>query len=735
MKTTIAFIMVTISVAMIAPAGAAEVHPMWHQCGRESSFETEFGQLEPLSDDRLTEFSADSGTVHQMHLFTLEGNVLMRHAQQSLHADKMIYDREQDTLTAEGHLTYRDTDLVVSGRKAVIGLDSRKGSVLAVKYRLLDRHARGKAKEALLDGSMTRFLDATFSTCNEEQEDWHLSAKELDLDRDQGIGVARHITMKIRHVPILYLPYMSFPLSERRKSGFLIPRFGGNEEIGTELNIPFYWNIAPNYDATLTPRIMSRRGVQLQSEVRYLQRNYRGQLNAEYLPRDQTDNGNRAFLSFRHNGTIRPRLASNIIFDYVSDKNYFTILGNSLSLASVTHLERRADLVYRGSNTSLVARVQGFQTVDPTIPANARPYQRLPQLQVNSRYPVRNTALNSKVTAEFVRFDRQGGVTGNRFSVAPGIEWRKESAPGFIHPQFTLNHTIYALDNIGTLPRNDPQRTVPIASLDSGLFFERDIDLDFQNTHLLHTLEPRLFYLYVPYRDQSDIPNFDSSLNDFNFTQLFRDNRFSGTDRIGDANQLSLSLTSRLIDRATGKERVRASVGQIRYFSDRRVTLPGQPIATDGSSSLVAEDTARFGGAWLQEGQLEWNSQTKEVDKATLSLGYRPDTDHKLNLAYRFRRDDLEQTDLAALWPIARRWHILGRWNYSIFDHRTLESLGGIQYDSCCWRLLLFTRSFVNDVQGNRNQSLFVQLELKGLTSVGESADKFLERGILGYSQ
>jgi Organic solvent tolerance protein OstA len=695
----------------------------------------------PVERNVAAHLSGQRAEAFARNFFVLSGNAVAKRADQLLAADRITYDAAQERVEAQGNVRYGEYDLSIEGQSGYLQLDTDQGGLDEVRYRLHDRHGRGTAATMRLESpSLSRFTQVTYTTCNPDDSAWQLKASRLKLNREEGVGTAHHARLALKNIPVFYTPYITFPIDDRRKSGFLVPSFGHSSRSGFDLEIPYYWNIAPNMDATLAPRLLTRRGFQFLGEFRYLTENHHGELYGEGLPDDREFGRGRGLISFTDSGHfLTPRLTTNLIVHRVSDERYFGDLGNNLSLASITYLESRADLYYAGHGWSLLGRAQDFQTVDETIAPPSRPYRRLPQLLFHGHLSEQRLGLSYALRNEFVRFDHDVGVTGERIDLRPTISLPIAHPAFFLTPSASMSYTQYFLDG---RRREDstPTRTLPIVSLDSGLFLERRFTLS--SRALLQTLEPRLYYLYVPFEDQSDIPNFDSTALNLRFFELFLDNRFSGGDRIGDANQLTLALTTRLFDALLGSERLRASIGQIIYFRDREVTLPGQPLGTDRVSHLVAELFAALPYHVKLNAEIQWNPEQDQLDRGIVRVQYRPARDWILNLAYRSvrnaqktERESLDQTDVSLVWPLGRQWHMVARWNYSIEDDRTLEVFGGLEYDSCCFALRGIVRRFVRDIEGDVNTSFLLQLELKGLTSIGQKVEELLEERILGYTR
>ena len=531
-----------------------------------------------------------------------------------------------------------------------------------------------------------------------------------------------------RQVPILYLPYISFPISDARKSGILTPEFGSTGRSGNDFRVPYYWNIAPNYDATITPRLLTSRGLQLETQFRYLTPRNEGIVVADYLPNDDILDDARHQVRFEHRTLFDNGWRNLINYREVSDSQYFEDLGGSLSVSSITHLDRHLRFDYYSERLSILAQAQDHQTIDDAIQPADEPYRRLPQVFVSANLPVRFARL--ELDTEIVNFDRDTGVTGWRINAAPSLEIPLERPGWFFTPAMALDYTRYELSN--TLPgeSTSPDRTVPIASVDTGLVLERTM----AGADRIQTIEPRLLYVNIPYRNQDNLPIFDTIQPDINLVQLYRKNRFLGVDRIGDTEQISFGVTSRVLDLGTGRELMTATIGQTTYFGDRRVSLPGVPVSTLDRSDYIAQ--MRFGlfdNVNFDVGH-QWGTGDNGTTKSEARLQYRPARNKILNLAYRFRRDSLEQGDVSWSWPVSTQWNFVGRYNFSFRDQEVLEQFFGLESESCCWGLRLVSRRHISTRDGTRDSSFGLQLVLKGMSSVGTAADKLLERGILGYS-
>jgi LPS-assembly protein len=684
-------------------------------------------------DESPINFYADTAESVEQQVFTLRGNAVVLYGAQRLEADSITYNQNNGAVNAQGNLHYSRPGLLVNGDHAQLFPDEKRGTLYEADYALPEQHGRGEADVVhLLDAHHQQLDQATYTTCPPGNTDWLLSARQVDLDTKDGVGVAHHAWMDLKGMPVLYTPYISFPIDGRRRSGFLIPKIGASQETGLDVSVPYYWNIAPNYDATLEPRLMSERGVMLATEFRYLQRHDSGMLRAEYLPSDNKyDNKSRSLVSFEDKGNPLPHLTTHIDATNVSDKNYFQDLGTTLVQSSQSFLKREAEAAYHGNRWMLDTRVLNFQTVDPTVAVDDRPYMELPRVRFNAAPAQSLLGLQFNVNSEVTQFEKDKAVTGTRVDMLPQLSLPFERASWYVKPSAGLRHTVYQLNDQAPGDPKSPQRTTAVADIDAGMFFDRDFQ--WGDSAYMQTLEPRLYYLYVPYKKQDDIPVFDTGNYDFNFWQLFQENRFTGPDRMGDANQLAVALTTRVLDPESGVQRLRASLGQLVYFRNLKVTLPGDPVVTDNTSDLIGEFGVAISREWNVTTELQWDPNATRTDRGDVLLQYRADKRQLVNLSYRYRRATLNQTDVSFLWPLGNAWHLVGRWNYSLDDSTTLDTLAGFGYESCCWALQMVGRSYVNGGNGNRTNGIYVQVEFKGLTGTGSQVDNLLERGILGY--
>ncbi len=660
----------------------------------------------------------------------LSDGVLLRRGNRLAGADSAVYD--PDTLAVEllGNVRYRDARNEVLSDSARFSYSTGSIRFRGAEFQLGQGGGRGAAGDIEVSREGTLELaDVSYTTCPPGSNDWLLQADEIRLDSNTGVGSARNVALRFQGIPFLYAPRLSFPLGDARKTGFLTPEIGSARRSGNEIRVPFYWNIAENYDATITPWLLTDRGLQLGGEFRYLTQRNEGDLELEYLPNDDNFGDTRSFVQLRHKTLFDNGWRNLVDFSDASDGRYFEDLRGSLSAATITHLNRSFILDYYSQHWSLFARLQDYQTIDEAIAAEDDPYRRAPQIIFDATSPWQPLGLRAGLRTELVNFDRDVGVTGWRFDAQPSLAWGIEKAGWFAIPEVTLQHTRYELDNVAAGQIDDPSRTMPIASFDIGLNLERRSE----SSNWIQTLEPRMLYVHVPHREQANLPVFDTIVPDLNLVQLFRKNRFLGIDRIADADQLSLGVTSRIIDAANGEELMTATVGQIRYLSEQGVSLPDESFATANSDYVAEVRFLIYDNLNFDIGH-QWGDRDRGTTKSEARIQYRPSERKILNFGYRFRRDSLEQGDVSWSWPVSERWNFVGRYNYSLRDDEVLEQFFGLEYESCCWGLRLVSRRYVSTREGTQDSAFGLQLVLKGMASVGTSADRILENGILGYT-
>ena len=683
----------------------------------------------PASADGAAYVRADriSGEIEERLI--LEGNAEVRRAGTVLRGDQITYTVATDEIEASGNVrVYRD-GVAFFGPSLALRIDARTGAMPDAGFTYAPHGGRGTSRRIeFLEGGRLRLEDAVYTTCAPGDDSWWIQARRLTLDRDDEVGVANGASVHFQGVPILASPYFQFPLGDRRRSGLLTPSVGINSKLGVEAIVPYYWDIAPNYDATISPRVMSKRGVLIGTEFRYLQPNYSGTLEYDLVPYDRVTETSRSYVSYRHAYDNAAGLSGGVNYNRVSDDKVPADYARTIAGSSRLVLPQEAFLRYTQPYWSALARIDQNQTLqDPDEPV-VKPHERVPQLAFAARAP-RFAGFDAGLMVDATQFDHPTLDTGTRFIVNPTLAYPVRAPGYFLVPRLQWLGTWYELDDSQRADQR-PSRTLPLASVDAGLVLERDANWFGEAS--VQTLEPRLFYAYVPYRDQSSLPVFDTAEADFNFTQLFRENRYSGFDRVSEANQLTAALVGRVLDPVTGGERLRGAIGQRFYFSSQQVTLPGGTASTGSESDLLFELRGVIARGWITDLYVQHSTLENRLVRAAAALRWQPRRGSVMALSYRYKLDEIEQIDFAAQWPLGARWYGVGRANYSLRDSQWVELLAGFEYRDDCWALRLVGQSFVT-IGEERTTSLLFQLQLNGVASIGTGLLDQLRRSIPGY--
>jgi LPS-assembly protein len=706
--------------------------------------------------------TADEVEYNDGGISILIDNAEMANEDQQVSADRITYDQSLDTADFEGNVNVWDKDIYMQGSKAHINIENNTGYFNEVSYWLLANRGRGFASEVYrTTDARTVGSRIDYTTCDPDQDAdsrwnlttnfWKITARELSVNHETDRGTGKHVVLKVKDIPVFYTPYISFPTSDRRKSGFLFPAFGASSRYGFELETPYYWNIAPQMDATLTPRLLSNSGVMLEGEYRYLFTRGVGILNMEYLPSDKHyDNKDRGLIDYEHRQSFLESGYLELLYKRVSDSKYFQDFGSSLFQTSNQFLEQNATISYAwnidGHYIGLYNLVGNFQTVDDTLPITSLPYKRLPSTTLAYFSPYRNKQLRYELTGKLDYFTRSNdpalnSVNGIRYDIFPLISWPVSHLAYFVTPKAGLRFTRYQLEDNNSFDLKTPDRLLPFVSLDSGIFMEKQTSL--LGKAVLQTLEPRLYYLYIPRQDQTDLPVFDTGLYGETYAALFYPDRFSAPDRMGDANQITLAVTSRLYSETTGQELGYASLGQIVYLADRTVVLPGQPVQNENVSALISEVGTTIIDNVDIRGEIQWNPDISSLQKLSLNARYEPEAGKVVNLGYRMHKPapgirvnnilEVDQSDVSFAWPVKQDLSIVGRWNYAVEESKTLDFFTGVEYNSCCWGVRAVARRFLTNLEGEYETGFFLQFQLKGLAGMGEKTVDFLTMSIPGY--
>jgi LPS-assembly protein len=754
----------------------------WHCDGRYEappSFRTS------ASKTQDTIIVATDDALHvEDHSTTFNGRVQVDGQGRRINAAHITVDSVSEIATAHGPVSIREPGLLLKGDRASGNLFAGTGVMDNTTFLLHQNRMRGKARKIVKKGDDTlEITDGTFTRCDPGSNLWAFEGKHIELKRTQGYGVARNATVRIKGVPIAYFPYIRFPLNDERYSGFLMPGLGHDSEGGTDIDVSYYLNLAPNYDTTYTLRSLWKRGLIHDLEARYLNELSSNFIDMAYLRGDdkleeslgtQTD---RWLLYFNHIGLWTSRWRSAISFGALSDVDYLRDIGGDIDASTqetyrnfrslgtnIPALTRIGTLRYQGRGWSASLLARGYQSLNRNA---ARQYSALPQftLRLNEKLSLFDFTLRGQLS----RFDKDNdgltgplAIIGNRVVVDTKVSTSFRNAWGYVRPQAGAIYRKYSLDDVPIGTPTSSSLTTPFASLDTGVVFDRFFS--YRGSELLQTLEPRLYFLYVNEDAQRDLPQFDAAASTPGFSTMFRWNRFSGYDRIGDAQQISVGLTSAVLNANSGAELVKASIGQIVYLADREVIFrPGRlddPQA--GSSPLFTQARFRIGRFSLS-GSYEWEPRDSRSNRGRLSLKYRDATNRRiLNFNYSYTNPDVqkpsrsqnaEETDLSFIWPLKGKWSVIGRWNFGWDNNQTIESLLGVEYNDCCWKTRLAFRRFqeqprtvrlvvddpasgtkvVSALQYRADTGIFFEFQLKGLSTLGKRLDTLLEDSIPGY--
>jgi len=810
----------------LTPAQLAETGPYcagtYVEPDRPGKFDTT-----PMSEAPTYVSAKATRYEQEQEIATLAGEVVLRQGSIQVEADEANLHQLENRGELTGNVRFRDRDALLVGDRAEIFLDSGEAKVENAEYVVHSGKIRGSAQYAKREETaIIRLKDGTYTSCEPGENTWHLRGNNVTLNPATGFGSATNVTLRVKDIPVFYTPYIHFPIDDRRQSGFLAPSIGSSSDNGISVQTPYYFNLAPNFDATLYPHMMSERGLLMEGEFRYLTRSSEGQFGAAYLDDSNDDRkqqseyeDQRWMYSWQNRTGLDSRWLAEVDYTDISDPYYFQDLDTNLNINQPDFVDQRGTLTYRGDTYTARLNMHAYERA--TV-IDITPYERLPQLTLDGRLPFQPGGLNFAYKTEFVSFQRslrdgfftdENGNTGlpehrwyddrlrglnraegERLHLEPGVSLPLSWSWGFVRPSLKYAYTKYdlTLDNqgrfgdggIGANYDDSPDRSVPILSVDSGLYFDRDTQ--WFGKDYRQTLEPRLFYLYVPEEDQDDIPIFDTGESSFSYSSLWRENRFSGKDRIGDANQVSLGVTSRWVE-SNGFERQRFSIGQAFYFEDRKVTMPDNPRPgrtpldqrsdyTSDVSPYALEYMYRYNNDWRFTSTFNWDPDSRSTRSGSAMWHYQPaDNPGKIvNVGYRYRNDTMRydqasgewtygsdfgtpgdanyikdyykinQHDFSVIWPVVPQWSVIARWQHDYSRSRTLEAFGGFEYDSCCWKLRLINRYWVDydetslnpDRNDEPDRGIFLQIVLKGLGGVvGNATETFLDEGIQGYRE
>ena len=660
----------------------------------------------------------------------LEGDAEIRRAGSVLRGDRITYTQATDQVNVEGHARLFREGAVFAGPRLDFKVEAQTGSMPNADFTYAPRNGRGSASLIeFLGNQKARMTEARFTTCAPNDEAWWIQAEKIEVDTVEESATASIAKLYFKGLPILASPIMGFPVGDRRRSGFLTPSFGLSSTLGTDIRTPYYWSIAPNYDYTIAPRLMSKRGVLLENEFRFLEPTMRGTLVYNAIPNDRQLHESRDQTSVRYEWSSPTGFGAGVNYNRVSDDNFFVDFSESILGSSNKVLPQDAFVAYTQTYWNTAVRVTKNQTLQDPLAPITPPYERVPQATVNG-YVADWRGFEASAVLDGTRFDHPTLETGDRYvaDLRASYPW---TAPGwFVIPRGRVVSRAYSLEPTLHPGDSSPTVTTPMLSLDSGLIFERNMTWFGRPSQ--QTLEPRLFYAYIPFKNQNNLPNFDSAQVDLNYAQLFSENIYSGYDRIAEANNVTLALGTRILDSETGGERLRAAIGQRYYFGQQRVTLPGETPRTGDSTDLLAGVTALLGTSWAIDTAAQYNTDKSQFERVTAGARWQPRRASVISAYYRYRQGDIDQFDVATQWPLSDRWYAVARLNYSFQDSRVVDSLAGFEYKADCWILRFAAQRFATTT-AQATTNIYLQLELNGLTSVGTSALKQLQRNIPGY--
>ena len=700
------------------------------------------GVRAPIPEDEATYISADRLYGNSAEETFLEGNVEIRRKKLRLSSDAINYSPITDRATAKGNLVIEQENMLLKAPEGSVKLGTGESQMNNATFELKDIKGKGRADSMQYDGISSLTLEnPNYTVCEvpnagaADQGDWYITADSLEIDQAAEVGRARGAKVVFQDVPILGAPYFSFPTSDRRKSGFLPPSFGTVSNSGLEVTVPYYLNIAPDKDLTLFPKVISGRGYQLGTQGRYLTPNNQGEIKYDFLPSDEKTGTDRSALSLLHTYQ-KGAFYAGVNFNQVSDDNYFVDFSRTQAVASQRVLVQEGFLSYRQKNWSANVRTVAHQTLQLFNDVIAEPYDRLPEASVELS-PTRIGDANAfvSISGQYTDFARPSSaparVEGSRGVTRARVFMPIQRAEFSFTPALSVQGTNYDLKGQTTGLPGGPSSVIPTVSLDSTVYFDRKTS--FFGRKVNQTLEPRIFYLYTPFKDQSDQPIFDTTVTDQSLSRIFAENRYSGLDRVGDANQLTLAVTSRFYDEKSSEELFSVTGGQRLNLTAPRVILQGLEAPTTSDSDFFANARGRISKSLFLDATTQLNAESGRHERGNISLSYAPSVGKQLNVGYRYTRAQIDQFDISGQWPISERWSGVGRLNYSMLDNRLIEGVAGLEYGEGCWAVRVIAQRFATAPQ-LETTSLFVQLELTGLGRLGSNPADLLSRKVPGYT-
>ncbi len=657
-------------------------------------------------------------------ILTLSGNVCIKRDDLRMMTPHLTFQKSTNQVKAAGGVWLQSDDQRIFAADAQMNNDSRSADIHHLQYFLSDSAMNGKADFMQLQDSQAMIDELTFSSCSPDQRSWEISAKEALLNHDTGMGTFKGARLKIKDKTILYIPWIKLPLNDDRRSGLLMPEFSYSQTTGLDIAVPYYFNLDPQYDLTLTPRYLQDHGLMLGTEFRYLTGRSNGIFEGTFLPNDDKRDKDRGLLQYKHSTRLNPKWRFNTNLNHVSDAQYYEDFSSSSFITSTPYLKSQVSVSGSSGNWSFFSGIDDYQVLSQNINASNEPYQKLPELHFSWYTPVNVSRVDYGINSELINFYREESVGAWRTDLTPWLSTEWGNSWGHIKPKLQYRATHYNFDD----SRKNISRSLPIISIDSSLIFEKWL-----NNNARKTIEPRLFYVYAPERIQNDIPIFDTRNLTFGTTTLFQTNRFSGADRQSDMNQATLAITHRSFS-TSGQQLWDLTLGQIKYFDEQNVQLDDVPQNLT-KSPLIAEYNLYLHHQWSAGVSLHYEQQTESLERGLFKVQRKTNDGSVFNFAYRFRRDKIEQLDTSMVLPINDRHRLLARWNFSVANNKTIEALFGYEHKSCCWALRLMARHYLVDETGMSNNGFYAEFQLNGLGALGRNPRRLLKQSILGYKE
>ncbi len=679
-------------------------------------------------DKELIFIDAQSFIPQDNKTLKIGGNVCISTSEQSISTQELIYDNNSQKITIDNKLKYQDKTQKIYAQSAKINLANNRAELSNVTYQFQASNANGAAKLLTTQESTSHLDDLSYSTCPIDNQQWYIKAQSADLDEESETGTFRKMTLRFKGIPILYLPYAKMPLTNKRQSGLLVPEISNSSTNGLDIALPYYFNITENMDATITPRYLSKRGVMIGTQFRYLGKSFNGEINAEYLPNDRLDKVDRGLVDYKHKQRLSSQWFLNARLRHVSDNQYFEDFGNNVNTTAQAFVYSYLTINGYGDHWNFNGKLNDYQIISDTIGLVSQPYQTLPKLSYNY-FIDNNSLLRYGFNSQWVNFYKEKSITATRLDLMPYIEKSFQNNYSSLTPRLAYRTTNWDYSNteFSTQSNLTSSRSLPIASLDYTLNFEKSFD-----DGSFSTIEPHLYYLYAPYRNQQDIPLFDSRNLTFGNSLLFLPNAFSGADRQSDANQLSVAISQRHFDNQ-GKESWNFTLGQIAYFNDRKVQTDNT-IETRSTSPIITEFNY-FYRNWKATMSVHWDTQVNKSERALFKIQHKGNNNSLFNFAYRFRQGKIEQLDTSVVLPIGKNKRFISRWNYSLDANKTIEAIAGFEFKNCCWAARIIGRRHIFNEDGDSTNGIYFELQLDGLGAIGRNPRRLLKQSILGYSE